>query len=298
MRNDQKKRASEMPFFFKYLQNQWNDTPDICENEEAGERIWNNVLLKYKAEKLHASPIHKYKLSFLKTIAASAAVFILLFGGYWLHQKPQLEVITYLAKEEKLHVILPDSSSVWLNVNSKIEYLSDFLTNRNIQLEGEAFFDVRKSKGSPFKVLFQDALVEVKGTAFNIKSYLEEPAQISLFTGKIEFDAPAIEKITLSPFDRITYNQATETILLEHNISDPYDWRTEMYRFRDRRLDELIVTINRIYNSNIILENTRHAHSLFSGSIRKEEPLLDVVEKLCITLNLKHRANEKEIILY
>ena len=85
---------------------------------------------------------------------------------------------------DKLAVMLPDSSEVWLNAASQIRYHKSFLNNREIFLEkGEAFFKVKKAQGAPFRVYFRESRIEVTGTEFNIKAGHME-SEITLFTRK------------------------------------------------------------------------------------------------------------------
>ena len=82
---------------------------------------------------------------------------------------------------DKLAVMLPDSSEVWLNAASQIRYHKSFLNNREIFLEkGEAFFKVKKAQGAPFRVYFRESRIEVTGTEFNIKAGHME-SEITLF---------------------------------------------------------------------------------------------------------------------
>ena len=78
--------------------------------------------------------------------------------------------------------------------------------------------------GSPFRVYFKDALVEVKGTEFNIKSD-DEVAEVTLFTGKIDFQVTGQEAIEVKPAQRITYYIDSKTIETETLDIEGYDWR-------------------------------------------------------------------------
>ena len=73
---------------------------------------------------------------------------------------------------EKLLVLLPDGSRVWLNADSKLTYPEQFAKyNRDVTLEGEAYFEIAKNKKSPFQVFAENVKIQVTGTCFNVKAY-------------------------------------------------------------------------------------------------------------------------------
>lgn len=117
------------------------------------------------------------------SIAATVAIFII---GFWIANNISSSDINISAPmNDKLAVMLPDSSEVWLNAASQIRYHKSFLNNREIFLEkGEAFFKVKKAQGAPFRVYFRESRIEVTGTEFNIKAGHME-SEITLFTGSI-----------------------------------------------------------------------------------------------------------------
>ncbi|WP_423127990.1 FecR family protein [Gaoshiqia sp. Z1-71] len=86
----------------------------------------------------------------------------------------------------KSRVILPDNSVVWLNAGSKLRYSTNFNKNdRNLSLEGEAYFQVTKNKLLPFVVDAFGFQVKAIGTEFNVKAYEEDPTiEATLIEGK------------------------------------------------------------------------------------------------------------------
>ena len=106
----------------------------------------------------------------------SIALFILLGVGYTLWsgktlQEPVYQEL-YAEKGDKLIVVLPDGSKVWLNSDSKLSYSSNFNEkSRNVILDGEAYFEVAKNKKRPFKVQTDKIAINVLGTSFNVSAY-------------------------------------------------------------------------------------------------------------------------------
>lgn len=112
-------------------------------------------------------------------VAATGLAFALLRGQ---------GVTTLTAGADKKEVILPDGSKVFLNRNSQVSYNKDFAKdNRDVTLEGEAFFDVRPDAGRPFTVKAGASRTKVLGTSFVIKAYEHKTIQLNVVTGKVAF---------------------------------------------------------------------------------------------------------------
>ena len=200
---------------------------------------------------------------------------------------------------DKLAVMLPDSSEVWLNAASQIRYHKSFLNNREIFLEkGEAFFKVKKAQGAPFRVYFRESRIEVTGTEFNIKAGHME-SEITLFTGSIKFQAEEGQReLPMQPNERIVYNTPAKSVVRTNIDINEYDWRSSKYRFTNKPLQEFIDFINRSYHVNIIIKEEKLKELKFNGTIRKDEPLTNIIEKICISLDLKEKQENNNIILY
>ncbi|MFT3902488.1 MAG: FecR family protein [Niabella sp.] len=110
----------------------------------------------------------------------------------------------------KSQVLLPDGSKVWLNAASKLHYDKQFNGKlREVYLDGEAYFDVRKDKKRPFIVHTSDIDIRVLGTAFNVKSYKDEPTiEATLIHGSIQVINKLqknLPKIILNPSEKLVF---------------------------------------------------------------------------------------------
>jgi len=238
----------------------------------------------------------------LVTYAAAASVALLLSIGLWKYvnnSQGELNILIEAPLAQTKEVILPDSSKVWLNGGSSLRYAKNFLQDRRVSLTGEAFFDVKKFNKSTFRVLVNEFNVEVLGTTFNIKAYNNQQSEVKLYTGKVNFELPELGKvITLRPMEGITYNPATKEVQVSSFEKDDFDWRSGEYKFTDKPLKEIISILNRNYNVHIALSEEQLGESLFSGAINKNEPLVDVLDKICISTGLTKTADGDSITLY
>lgn len=278
------------------LNKQWEtDSSTHIKDQVDPTEIWNNIISTCWPHERKIARRRRY----LRIGYSAAAVCLVLLMGMWTvdyFTNPYITVNALSGKELTV-ATLPDNSKIWLKKGSSIRYKSKFIKNRNVTLTGEASFDVTKSS-HPFHVHFQDAQIEVKGTEFNIKSG-NKLAEITLYTGSIVFSAEALQNsIEMKPSDQIVYNTVTHEVTNNEIDLEDYDWRSEEYRFVDKPMSELIDLINESYQANIKIRDAQCARNLFSGTIRKSESLEDVLDKICISFNLKIKAEKDSIILY
>ena len=179
---------------------------------------------------------------------------------------------------------------------STIRYARHFSQERKVWLEGNALFEVYKHQGSTFRVYLNKAFIEVKGTCFLVKQDKVTQNEITLFNGRIDFNIETTgAKTELYPLHKIIYNseKAETRVQTIANIS----WENGRYNFTDIPLPQLIQTINQMYDTNIILKGNMKKESAFTGSIRYGEPLEDVLDKVCFTLNLHQEEKDNQIII-
>ncbi len=108
----------------------------------------------------------------------------------------------------KSKIQLPDGTQVWLNADSKIKYDQSFMgAFREVQLTGEAYFDVVKDKSRPFIIHTSSIDVRVVGTSFNVRSYPnEKTTETALIQGTVEITLHnnPDKKIILKPSEKCT----------------------------------------------------------------------------------------------
>lgn len=147
--------------------------------------------------------------------AAAAAVTLLITGAYAWMKYSQKETWTVTrfeyatAQNGHQTIMLPDSSVVMLNGNSRITISKDY---REVTLTGEAFFDIKHDAAHPFVVHTNDYKVRVLGTSFNVRAYPGTKTETDLITGKVEIVPVASERVTLQP---------NQKFILEHNLAVP-----------------------------------------------------------------------------
>lgn len=276
------------------IKKQWNESGNRAADMAIKEQIWKKVKTKCEYRKNN-----RVLVELRPYLAAASVAILLLIGGLWMilgDNKAEMNELVRIEAQQSMMYILPDSTKVWMKPGSSIQFAKDFNKDRKVWLSGNSLFEVYKHEGSTFQVYIDKAFIEVKGTCFHIKQTDAEKNEITLFRGKIEFNVESTgQKTVMKPLQRVIYNPRNAEMRVEQitNIK----WENGKYNFTDIPLQELISIINQMYNSDVTLAKGINHESAFTGSIRYDEPLEDVVNKICFTLNLNKEEHANKIII-
>jgi transmembrane sensor len=248
--------------------------------------------------------------SFIYKIAAILAFPIALTIGWYLFgesEKPlQLAEQLYEITSPKGHVSkvkLPDGTEVWINSNSSIVYdASSFNSNkREIQLKGEAYFEVTSSMEKPFTVVTPHANVKVTGTSFNVNAY---PASMLFETvlaeGKIELQMKSgtTESLNVEPNQRVIFNSINKKFDVQQVEAEMFTaWRNDEIIFKDATLADLIKELERIYDIEFHLKPASLGELRFRGMFSYSNNLIEALEKIKKSSNVDYCIENKEVWL-
>ncbi len=217
-------------------------------------------------------------------------------------------------------ITLPDGSTVWLNVGSKLNYDYGKSESREVVLEGEAFFDVQKDENRPFLIHTRKMDITVLGTTFNVKAYREDKTvETSLIQGKVEVtikgDRP--EKIILVPNQKIVLpNQETiasppanvaaagkgQYVLSEVRIN-PRDslvaetaWKENYLIFNNERFEDIAIKMERWFDVNVVFQDSIVKNYRFTGTFANEtvEQTLDALQ---FSSMFHYHIDKKQVII-
>ncbi|MGM9788400.1 MAG: FecR family protein [Candidatus Cryptobacteroides sp.] len=212
------------------------------------------------------------------------AAFLLLaiVGGalVYMNSRPVLEYEVLADRGQKSTVILPDGSRVWLNSASRITYTSEFnRKNRNISLEGEAYFEVAKNKKIPFVVSASGMSVTAVGTEFNVRNYPDEPTvSATLVEGRVL--ACSKEYSTYLDFGQEAVMERSSGEMhstLAADLGHLVPWRSSEILLSDESLEQLSQTLSRMYNLDVVFESEDIKNYTYTGLIRNNS-LQNVLE--------------------
>lgn len=201
---------------------------------------------------------------------------------------PSKEIATTIGEFQ--NVTLPDGTQVTLNANSKLTYPQEW--KRELELEGEAFFEV--TKGSKFTVTTSGGTVEVLGTSFNVFAR-DTDLIVSCKTGKVKVDVKEKEfSRVITPGETISSQKDTVKVLQIEPVLIG-KWQSGEFYFESRPVLEVLEEIQRQYNVTITADSLED--KLFSGYF--STATLDLaLEMVCGPLNLSYDIiNEKDVVV-
>ena len=232
-------------------------------------------------------------------IAASVA---LITGiGFWFLWKPEPATVwtTVSATSAKRMVVFPDSSTVWLNKNSYVSY-SDFQhETREVKLDGEAFFEVKRNPEKPFRITGHQSLTEILGTSFNLVSRTGAADKVEVVTGLVAFSSiqhPEV-KLQLKPGKRGEVDD--KLVARETEIANPNfrSWQTGQLRFNNTGMDDVASALESYFGVVVQIQDSALTHCRFTGSFDKPE-IQQVLDVLSLSVGLEAKEKEGSYLLY
>ncbi|MDO5970413.1 DUF4974 domain-containing protein [Flavivirga aquimarina] len=185
---------------------------------------------------------------------------------------------------------LSDGTEVWLNSESQLKYPVAFNNGETRQVElvyGEAYFDVSPStehKGAKFKVSNEFQEVEVLGTEFNIKAYKDEAnIYTTLVEGEVAVSSQGEKQsLKLKPDQQLNLNTQNNSlnIVAVSNMYKEVSWRKGKFSFRDESIKDIMNTLSRWYDMDVIFENKNVENEIYSGSFRKNSPIKEIMSAI------------------
>ncbi len=222
-----------------------------AKTDEAWERLYarlsnDNLLVATKQERVVR---HGLLLKWGTLAAAMIAGFVYVAYTLWLVPGSEIDNRGLVTQENKeastLVTTLEDGSVVYLAQESTIRYPEHFATDkREVDLRGEAFFDVATKQEQTFLIETEQVRVEVLGTAFNVRSSDEAPFSLSVRRGKV--------KVSLKQGGQSVLVNAGETVTLyarqlqlsETTDVDRFGYYTKNIRFKDECLEDILRVVN------------------------------------------------------
>lgn len=221
-----------------------------------------------------------------------AAIALLLIGGKFLfeslhHTETPLRYQTlYVPSGQRVELILPDSTKVWLNAHSRLVYPVTFQENgREVELDGEAYFDVRHNESSPFVVKTGKMDIRVLGTEFNVSAYSELPEfEIALLKGHIELKSKEVSRMyPMQAGEQVWYKEGRYVVSRIENM-DYFKWKEGLLCFNNQPIEEIIDKLCLYYDVRIEVGSQSFLKERYSGKFRVK----DGVEQVLKVLQLEH----------
>ncbi|WP_126246249.1 FecR family protein [Chitinophaga rhizosphaerae] len=214
--------------------------------------------------------------------------------------EPEFNTMT-TPKGRQYQLTLPDGTKVWLNSASSIRFPTAFIgKERRVDIHGEAYFEVAKNAGMPFRVRVGDDMeIEVLGTHFNVNAYENENTyRTTLLEGRVKVTAfpdnsyRGAASGVIAPGQQAAMSRnAGITVLNNADINKTMAWKNGLFNFEGATLEEVMKQLERWYDIEVIYENGI-PDIAFDGKMTKDIPLaglLVMLEKSKVHFRLEGR---------
>ncbi|MGC3977461.1 MAG: FecR domain-containing protein [Paludibacteraceae bacterium] len=245
---------------------------------------------------------------------ATAAIFFLLIGfSYWglrtessfrqqyLSWSVKPELILQTADRELKTQQLPDGTKVYLNGGGRLSYKAGAFNknNREVWLEGEAFFNVAKNPEKPFIIHSPDGMqTQVLGTSFNVKAYpgLNEQV-ISVRTGKVKVSDENGRAVQITPNRKAVFNRKNNTLTTGITDGDlAASWRKGNIVFDHAGRDEIAFRIQQQFGKEVVMQNNVLTGIHFIASYPPQTPLEQIVKTIAFTNGVQYEIDKNQVI--
>lgn len=239
----------------------------------------------YEAASRHYSGVFRRARTWL---AAAAAVALFAVGGIFLSRSlsPKAKWLTAENSTAETETIqLEDGSKVFLRPSSSIRYsVGEEAVNREVSIDGEAFFDVAHSAEKPFIVHTKDISVKVLGTMFSVssKANTAEPTSVILEKGSVKILSPKGDgMVTLKPDQKAVYKSVTGDLDVDTFKAKPYlVEKFSLQTIEDATLPQIIKKIEKSYGVTIKCEEPMDStkYNLNYQRTNKIEDIVSIIE--------------------
>lgn len=264
--------------------------------------IWHSDAAVVAAGKSGMRRIIPYGRKAVVELLKIAAIFILglLVTRYILPGQRESDVAIamqtlHVPAGQRAEITLEDGSRVWLNANSTLIFPTHFAGgSREVELDGEGFFDVTSDPTNPFIVNTAKYDVKVWGTRFNLLAYSEsENFETALLEGAVEvLPQGHTSGYRLRPAERI-YQKEGKMVVGPIRHMDYFLWTEGILSFDDASFSEVMLQLELYFDLDIDVKNKRSLSYRCSGKFRTKDGVEHILKVLQVENRFKYRIDEK-----
>ncbi|MBP3826829.1 MAG: DUF4974 domain-containing protein [Prevotella sp.] len=199
--------------------------------------------------------------------------------------------------DKEYWVTLDDGTLVHLNYNSRLIYPEKFgRGDRNVILDGEAYFMVAKDRSRPFIVHIPGGSIKVYGTEFNVNT--SESPSVVLIKGSISVTPTEGKEQILKPGEQATFNQQSSTFIIEPTNVEPYiAWNTGDFVFHEWPLSRIMNIMSKWYNVDVEFSDEEVANKKLNGIFSRYSNIEETMETIKIVTGFTILINNNHIII-
>ena len=278
----------------------WNDLREMnSEREINPDRAWDRLYSRLRDNEL-MNDEPEVKKRFLRPVyyrVAAAVLLVIAIGSALLYMNrnelfSRRTIVATGGNQKNLEHTLPDGSTVILNRNTRITYPRSFsMGERNVTLEGEAFFSIVRDDESPFTVDAGKVRIRALGTSFNVRtSDQDSPVEIFVKTGQVLVTCinTGSDIVLDSGFIGSVYSDKTGKAL---NTDPNYmSWNTGLLVYDGQTLDIVFRDLKRVYNMNIVADDPEILSNTWTSPIDNQAQET-IIRLICASFNLAYEKD-------
>jgi len=238
-------------------------------------------------------------------IRIAALILVLICTGailFWSanRSKPSIEMVRLntLNEENTLIKTLADGSVIYIGSNSLFSFPKEFAPDqRNVELKGEAFFDIALNPAKPFIIETEEAIIEVLGTAFNVRTSNGQNFELIVDRGKVKVtmkNQPGKSEYVIAGEKVTTVNN--QIVKSKSTISEHPSWYKHRMHFKDEPLHAIFKVLNRNFNTTFASATPGIGNRKLTVTFDNES-VETMTELICLSLNLKSQVKNDSIVL-
>ncbi len=272
--------------------------------DKMSEEDWKESKTILRRAGIRADQPQKRRLPVARLLWGSAAAAAILIAAFLFWPQNRLtEPLTYqTGYGETRTILLPDSSSVLLNANSRLVWDSGWKKKgkRDLTLDGEAFFDVKKVNGMEFVVQSDHIKVKVLGTTFNFRSR-RGLSHVFLESGKVDLEIPELQEqsVALTPGNAVLYDSEKKDLRIEtsSSLNQSASWVEGMLEFENTSLGNILDHLEGLYGKKFKAEDKAILERRMDLSLPYSN--WDLIRKVLeISLDVKFTESQDTIVVH
>lgn len=279
----------------------WIESSDDNYADFLRERKTYDALLLSTPSKISRQSFHQHLTPWILSTVASIALLVIATGLFFYTEssKSQQYNTIIVPPGQRINLILADNTNVWLNANTTFRYPSKFARkNREVFLDGEAWFDVSKNKKKPFIVKTDQGEVRVTGTTFNLEAYSEYKNFVtSLFEGSVDIYQNNAKLATLKPNQKGMLQNDRYFISTIDN-TDEYLWRNGLIAFNNMKLEDILLELEKYFDIQIEINTKKLPQHRYTGKFRQADGVDYALRVLQKSIHFSYNRDDEKQIIY
>lgn len=247
----------------------------------------------------------RISLASWRRVAAAAAIVLVVAGAaFWFAHPFTGRSADYLCAKATgdvpTELTLADGTRVWLNSGSTLRYPKTFAdTLREVELEGEGYFEVAKNAAKPFVAHGRQMDVRVLGTKFNFSTATGgHAAEVSLIEGKVRVTGSEDEgSVVLKPGQKARLADGGIAVSAANTRMDAV-WHNGLIPFEGSNVKQIADALQQLYGVQFVIDGGVDLNVTYTGEIQWDQNLDMVLSRLRNTVPVRFKRHEGKVYIY